>query len=136
MAGGGLDGDGTGSDTGEDGVMESEFVTLEQAQRLKAAGFPQDQWPQHGWYRPINKFVLTWEPTDPKRGPFNSEWYAAPSYLLALQWLEGEKGIGWGHSPEAAWYYIKGDKPVWWHSLVELGNPHDLLDAMLDYLRP
>lgn len=89
--------------------MPSWAVSLECAQALKAAGFPQDglqmrhrRWSsEQPWLAPIRLE----RPYKHKSG----EDYAAPDPLTALDWLEKEKDWQWGknHGPiesTGCWY--------------------------------
>lgn len=129
--------------------MESEFVTLEQAQRLDARGFkgefPQMVYRRQGLQlvdgRQEPRWVLVYT-RDPNGAELTSmagntiPHIAAPTYLRALEWLEREKGwhfyrniIGW-------WNVAHRDKEDLADDRIPDPQPtaSALLDAILDRL--
>lgn len=109
----------------------NDFVTLEQARRLKAAGFP--QMPKERQLAYLLDYPEGFI-EQPQYGRWKTEiaenWVAAPPYLRALEWLEREKGIVWerweGPSLGQAWWIIVH------HDSRRFRTASDLLDAILD----
>ena len=119
--------------------MSEAFVSLEVAKALKDAGYPQAQRPQMVWWR----WQHPWRETDTlfscdyETGEsVSAEWYAAPTPLQALEWLEREKGYRYGR-------YYQGDIGLWYSGDVETEHggrltsrtPNDLILAIIKHLR-
>ena len=92
-------------------------VSLEAAQALKAAGFPQDRWPQMVYiYCGIcdvpKANVIEWRtgaPFDYQHPQLSDKFLAAPEPFTALEWLENAKGIQWCKSIKQVggeWRYV------------------------------
>ena len=77
-------------------------VSREQAQRLKAQGYPQDNWPQAVWVTASTQYgtranhifdgayyLTYWEYKQPEVLYPNNSWCAAPHPVDALMWQEG-----------------------------------------------
>ena len=70
-------------------------IPLETCRLAKEAGFPQDRWPQMVWASiGLGRFEIHYY-THPRATDIHPEWYAAPSPLDLLEWLEAEKGWDW-----------------------------------------
>ena len=83
-------------------------VSLEAARALKAAGFPQSEYPQLIWLGGVlcGLRYQDFEP-EPERPPLAV--YAAPDALTALAWLENANGIQWCKSIKQVggeWRYV------------------------------
>lgn len=82
--------------------MTVSTMSLEAAKALKAADYPQGQWPQFAWARFLmpngeprhgrGTFALAWRVSEPAElpGKGSVEWHAAPDPLTALTWLAKE----------------------------------------------
>lgn len=121
--------------------MESEFVTLEQAKRLAALGFPQKEWPcciwwptfpdtpEDAWRYDIIWDNRAWSHVDP------TAHYAAPTYLRAFIWLREQHNLCVSCTP------LTDGRVLWqsWRCAVrehplESATPSGLLDAILSRL--
>ena len=127
----------------ERGKMSEAFVSLELAQALKTIGYPQDQWPQMVYWRwkvwrgTFVQYTLAHRHTMPGD---QHDWYAAPTPLQTLEWMEREKGSWWERYVYANTDPATVDWSICWRNhgrveTVEGTDPNDLILAILKHLQ-
>ena len=141
-------------------MENSGVVSMEVAQALKDAGYPQDQWPQMVWADrryandPSVGFFRDWEPEYVYTPP--TKWaelhkprafvayFAAPTPLQALEWLADNKAIEYRvacyhHNWETRWALGEclptAHDDLAWHTIASFRHPTDLILAILKHLQ-
>ena len=124
--------------------MSDAYVTLEAAKALAECGYPQSQaWMGYLKACPVLHFRLpstnrfyglsvTFACTHQYEVYQSSQWYAAPTSLQALDWLEKEKGWKWDRLM-GKWYarHCSNSGAV----VAKLETPNDLIIAIIEHLQ-
>ena len=131
--------DRTGMVSMECGTMNDPYVSLELAQALKTIWYPQDQWPQMVYWRwkvgrgTFVQYTLAHRHTMPGD---QHDWYAAPTPLQALEWLEVTTAWEWerwrNHEDGPYWTAQLRNDPTAWEAC---NTTNDLILAILKHLQ-
>jgi hypothetical protein len=104
------------------------ITDLRTATRLKALGYPQDQWPQMVWQESMEGYTRLAYQIDASEYPV---WVAAPHSVDALEWLEQTRRLVLQRDDlSRLWKALPRVSPGW----LSAATAADLLTAVLDVL--
>lgn len=115
--------------------MDSEYVHLENAKGLAAAGYPQEQWPQRIWVWQGDAYALLHrEYAFSTYTMRDHDAWAAPTHLAALEWLDDKSGWHWYRTAMGQWgCYKTANDYVMSHTIRTANTPGAIITAILEH---